>query len=83
MIKIRYVPDLLCLELKSLKLYLWSYRNEGAYFEKVINQILNDLVAACSPRWMEVVGEFNIRGGIATNVTAVYEQRRGSRPGLH
>lgn len=83
MIKIRYVPDLLCLELKSLKLYLWSFRDEGAYFEKLVNQILNDLVAACSPRWMEVVGEFNIRGGIATNVTAVYERRQGHRQGLH
>lgn len=69
-ITIRYVPDKLCIELKSLKLYLWSYRNEGAFFEKVTNQILNDLVAACQPRWMEVVGDFNVRGGITTRITA-------------
>jgi len=75
-ITIRYVPDKLCIELKSLKLYLWSYRNEGAFFEKVTNQILNDLVAACQPRWMEVVGAFNVRGGIATTVTATHGKRR-------
>lgn len=83
-IRIRYVPDHLCIELKSLKLYLWSYRNEGVFFEKVANQILDDLVAASSPRWMEVIAEFNIRGGIGTTVTAVYEQRQGLRKtGLH
>ncbi len=69
-ITIRYVPDKVCLELKSLKLYLWSYRNEGAFFEKVTNQILNDLTAACQPRWMEVAGDFNVRGGIATRIIA-------------
>ncbi len=83
LIKIRYVPDRLCIELKSLKLYLWSYRNEGVYFEKVTNQILDDLVAACSPRWMEVVADFNIRGGIGTTITAIYEKRKGTRQGLH
>jgi 7-cyano-7-deazaguanine reductase len=77
-VTIRYVPDKLCIELKSLKLYLWSYRNEGAFFEKVTNQILNDLVAASAPRWMEVVGTFNVRGGITTTVTAT----RGKRPTL-
>lgn len=75
-IRIRYIPDRVCLELKSLKLYLWSYRNEGVFYEKVTNQILNDLVAACSPRWIEVVGEFNVRGGIATRVMAAH----GTRP---
>ncbi len=74
-IRIRYIPDQLCIELKSLKLYLWSYRNEGAFYEKVTNQILNDLIAACSPRWMEVVGEFNVRGGIATRITATHGKR--------
>jgi len=83
MIKIRYVPDNLCIELRSLKLYLWSYRNEGVYFEKVTNQILDDLVAACSPRWMEVVAEFNVRGGIGTTITAIYEMKKGTRHGLH
>lgn len=71
-IEIRYTPDRVCIELKSLKLYLWSYRNEGAFHEAVVNKILNDLVAATAPRWMEVVGHFNVRGGIATAVTAAY-----------
>ncbi|KMP12303.1 7-cyano-7-deazaguanine reductase [Candidatus Nitromaritima sp. SCGC AAA799-A02] len=72
-IEIRYVPDKLCIELKSLKQYLWSYRDEGAFHEKVINDILDDLVAVCRPRWMEVEGDFNVRGGIHTTVTANYE----------
>lgn len=74
-IKIRYIPDNLCIELKSLKLYLWSYRNEGAFYEKVVNQILNDLASACKPRWMEVIGDFNVRGGISARVTAAYGKR--------
>ena len=69
-IDIHYVPDTKCIELKSLKLYLWSYRNEGAFHEAVINKILDDLVAACRPRWMQVEGEFYVRGGIHTTVTA-------------
>ena len=69
-IRIRYVPDRLCVELKSLKLYLWSYRNEGAFHEAVINQILDDLVAACNPKSMTVVGDFNVRGGIHTTIAA-------------
>ena len=76
-IMIRYVPDKSCIELKSLKLYLWSFRNEGHFFEKVTNLILNDLVKACAPRWMEVVGAFNVRGGITTTITATH----GKRPG--
>lgn len=75
--KIEYVPDKLCIELKSLKLYLWSYRNEGAFHEAVTNKILSDLVAACNPRWMEVRGIFNVRGGIGTTVTAAH----GTKPG--
>lgn len=67
--RIIYVPNEKCVELKSLKLYLWSYRNEGAFHEKVTNQILTDIVAAVAPRWMEVRGEWFIRGGITTNVT--------------
>ncbi len=70
--KINYVPDKKCVELKSLKLYLWAYRNEGAFHEKVTNQILDDLVAAVKPRLMEVRGEWFVRGGITTNVTASY-----------
>lgn len=75
-IRIRYIPDELCVELKSLKLYLWSYRDEGAFHEAVTNRILDDIVAAISPRWMEIEGDFRIRGGIRTVVTA----RHGDRP---
>jgi 7-cyano-7-deazaguanine reductase len=71
-IRIRYVPNELCVELKSLKLYLWSYRNEGAFHEKVTNRILGDLVQALAPRSMEVEGDFNVRGGIHTVVRVGY-----------
>ena len=74
LIEITYIPGLLCVELKSLKLYLWSYRDEGAFHEKVINQILDDLVSACKPRRMKIVGDFNVRGGIQTTVSAEYEK---------
>jgi 7-cyano-7-deazaguanine reductase len=73
-IRIEVVPDKLCVELKSLKLYLWSYRNEGAFHEAVTNQILDDLVAATKPRRCKVVGDFLVRGGIHTVVTATYEK---------
>ena len=72
-IEIRYIPNKLCVELKSLKLYLWSYRNEGAFHEKVINNILDDLVEVSSPRWLDVIGAFNVRGGIHTTVSASYQ----------
>jgi len=65
-----YVPDARCIELKSLKLYIWSFREEGAFHEAVTNRILNDLVAACAPRFMRVNAEFNVRGGIYTQVIA-------------
>ena len=71
-IRITYVPGQHCVELKSLKLYLWSFRNEGAFHEKVTNQILDDLVAAVKPRLMDVSGEWFVRGGITTNVTVSY-----------
>lgn len=74
-IEVNYVPDKLCVELKSFKLYLWSYRNEGAFHEAVTNKILSDLVEATNPRWMEVTGHFNVRGGIATTVTAAHGHR--------
>jgi len=67
-IRIRYVPDELCVELKSLKLYLWSYRDEGAFHEAVTNKILDDLVAAIAPRKLTVEGDFWVRGGIKTVV---------------
>jgi len=69
-IRINYVPDKLCVELKSLKLYLWSYRDEGAFHEAVVNKILDDFVQACRPRKLTVVGDFNVRGGIHTVITA-------------
>jgi 7-cyano-7-deazaguanine reductase len=71
-VTIRYVPGRTCVELKSLKLYLWSFRNEGHFHEAVTNRILDDLVAAVRPRRMEVVGDFLIRGGIHTVVTATH-----------
>jgi 7-cyano-7-deazaguanine reductase len=67
---ITYVPDRTCVELKSLKLYLWSYRDEGAFHEAVTNRILDDLVAATSPRTMTVRSRFLVRGGITTEVVA-------------
>ena len=70
--RITYVPDRKCVELKSLKLYLWSFRNEGAFHEKVTNRILDDLVAAVKPRLMEVKGEWFVRGGISTDITVSY-----------
>lgn len=74
-IRIRYVPDRLCVELKSLKLYLWSYRNEGAFHEAVVNKILDDLVAALRPRRATVEGDFLVRGGIHTVVVASHPDR--------
>jgi 7-cyano-7-deazaguanine reductase len=73
-IRIRYVPDRLCIELKALKYYLLGYRNQGIFYEAATNQILDDLVAACQPRRMTVVGDFTARGGITTRVTAEYVQ---------
>ena len=72
-IVILYTPDQLCVELKSLKLYLWSFRDEGHFFEQATNQILDDLVRATKPRRMSVIGKFNVRGGIGTTVVARYE----------
>ncbi len=65
---LEYVPDRLCLELKALKLYVWSYRDQGAFHEAVTNRILDDLVAACAPRFLRLTAEFNVRGGIYTSV---------------
>jgi len=78
-ITVTYVPDRLCVELKSLKLYLQAYRNQGIFYEAVTNVILDDLVAAVAPRRMEVTGDFNVRGGISSVVTATYETPRRSR----
>jgi len=73
--EISYIPNKLCVELKSLKLYLWSYRDEGAFHEAVTNKILDDIVKVIAPRWMEITGYFNVRGGIETNVTVAHGER--------
>jgi 7-cyano-7-deazaguanine reductase len=75
-IRITYVPGEACIELKSLKLYLWSFRNDGIFYERAVNRILEDLVACAKPVWMEVVGDFNVRGGIKSVVTARAGARR-------
>ena len=72
MITIRYIPDEFCIELKSLKYYEIFFRDVGIFHENVVNKFLDDLVRACKPRWMEVTGEFNARGGIKTTVKAEY-----------
>jgi 7-cyano-7-deazaguanine reductase len=74
-IRVRYVPDRVLVELKSIKLYIWSYRNEGAFHEDVTNRILNDFVTVSAPRWIEVVGDFSVRGGIKTVVRATHGKR--------
>jgi 7-cyano-7-deazaguanine reductase len=71
-IRIRYVPDRSCIELRSLKFYLLEFRNKGIFYEAATNQILDDLVAACRPRRMTVIGDFTARGGITTRVTAEF-----------
>ncbi|HEV3009324.1 MAG TPA: preQ(1) synthase [Burkholderiales bacterium] len=70
-----YVPDRLCVELKSLKLYIWSYRDEGAFHEAVTNRILDDLARATKPRYMKLEARFNVRGGITTSVVAEYRKK--------
>lgn len=70
-IRVRYIPDKTCIESKSLKLYLFSYRNWNTFHEEAVNRILTDLTKACRPRFMEVRGEFRPRGGISLNITAV------------
>lgn len=74
-IRISYVPAARCVELKSLKLYLWSFRNEGVFYERAVNRILDDLVAAVEPQWMQVTGDFNVRGGVKSVVTAAHGSR--------
>jgi 7-cyano-7-deazaguanine reductase len=72
--ELEYVPDALCVELKSLKLYLWSFRDRGAFHEAVTNEIADDLARACAPRFLRLAGKFNVRGGIYT--TVVVERRK-------
>jgi 7-cyano-7-deazaguanine reductase len=78
-IRITYVPAAQCIELKSLKLYLWSFRNDGIFYERAVNRILDDLAACIAPARMEVVGDFNVRGGIKAIVTA---RHRGAEGGV-
>jgi 7-cyano-7-deazaguanine reductase len=76
-----YTPDKLCLELKSLKYYFLSFRNAGIYYEAAVNMILDDLVHFCRPRWMEIVGDFTVRGGISTRVQVEYSKGAARRAG--
>lgn len=76
-IKIRYVPDAFCVETKSLKLYLWSFRDEGAFHEKVTNEICDEIVATLGPRRVTVEADFLVRGGIRTVVTVTHEKGKG------
>lgn len=71
---LEYIPDRQCVELKSLKLYVWSFRNEGAFHEAVTNEILDDLVTATAPRFMRLTAVFNVRGGIGTTVVAEHRK---------
>src|SRR5499425_1467377 len=73
-LSLEYVPDRKCVELKSLKLYIWSYRNEGAFHEAVTNRICNDLVKALQPRYLRLAAKFNVRGGIYTSVVAEHRK---------
>jgi 7-cyano-7-deazaguanine reductase len=74
-LQLEYIPDRKCVELKSLKLYVWSYRDEGAFHEAVTNEILGDLVKATSPRYMRLTAEFYVRGGIFTTVVAEHRKK--------
>src|SRR2546430_5822625 len=75
-IRIRYTPDQKCVELKSLKLYLWSFRDEGTFHEAVTNRIADDLIAALDPRFIEVEGDFYVRGGIKTKIRVAHTKSR-------
>ena len=77
---LEYIPDQQCVELKSLKLYVWSFRNEGAFHEAVTNEILEDLVKACQPRFMRLTAVFNVRGGIGTTVVAEHRAEGWQAP---
>lgn len=81
-INIKYVPDELCIELKSLKLYMFSYRDVGTFHEHVTNKILDDIVEACKPIRAEVTGDFNVRGGIKTVVKASYYKNEEGKAGF-
>lgn len=79
-LNLEYVPNKSCIELKSFKLYVWSYRDQGAFHEAVTNQILDDLVAACDPHFMRLTAEFNVRGGVYTTVVAEHKSDSWQKP---
>lgn len=79
-IEIQFVPDQLCVELKSLKFYFLGFRNKGIYYEAVTNEIMEDLVHAMKPKWLEVTGEFSTRGGIHSTIVASYSQDEDELP---
>lgn len=79
-LNLSYVPDRKCVELKALKLYIWSYRDEGAFHEAVTNRILDDIVAACAPRFARLSAEFNVRGGTYPTVVAEYRKAGWQAP---
>ena len=81
-INIEYVPAQLCVELKSLKLYMWSFRDEGAFHEAVTNKILDDIVKAIQPNFMRIRAEFNVRGGVYTNVVVEHKNPNWQAPTL-
>jgi 7-cyano-7-deazaguanine reductase len=80
-ITLDYVPDQLCVELKSLKYYYYGFRQQGIFYEAVTNKILDDLVELCKPRQMTVIGEFAVRGGIASTITATYQANTSAEAG--
>ena len=81
-ISIEYVPDALCVELKALKLYMWAFREQGAFHEAVTNEILNDLVKAINPNFMRIRAEFNVRGGVYTTIIAEHKDSTWEAPAL-
>ncbi len=81
-LNLEYVPETSCIELKSLKMYIWSFRDEGAFHEAVTNQILSDLVKACEPRFMRLSAEFNVRGGVYTTVVAEHKNPAWTAPAV-
>ena len=78
-ITFEYIPDKLCVELKSLKIYFNSYRNDGIFYESVTNKILDDLVSVCKPRYMKITAEFNVRGGISSLIVAEFKKKQSMK----
>jgi len=81
-LELEYVPEASCIELKALKMYIWSFRDEGTFHEAVTNEILSDLVKACEPRFMRLTAEFNVRGGVYTTVVAEHKNPSWDAPNV-